>query len=96
MPTLRLDGEQVTDFIQSLREGVEGLHLSIDHIIESGDEAAVWLTLRGRHTGKVFGVEGTGQPLEVHGVNRYRFDGELIAETWQLWDVYGVVGATSA
>ena len=89
-----LGGSQVTDVIQSLRAGVEGLHLSIDHVIESGDEAAVWLTLRGKHTGSVFGVQGKGQPIEVHGVNRYRFDGEQIVETWQLWDVYGVVTAS--
>ena len=67
--------------------GVPDCRTEIDDILGDGDRVAVRYTSRGTHTGELFGVAPTNQPLRTAGIEIYRFDGGRIVECWGVYDM---------
>lgn len=40
----------------------------------------------GTHEGDLFGLAPTSANVEFSAINIYRFEGDKVAEVWQLWD----------
>ena len=59
---------------------------TIEDLIAKGDRVwAVW-TMRGTHTGQLFGIPATGRPIEVLETGIWRLQGGLVAEAWFFGD----------
>jgi len=59
---------------------------TIEDLIAKGDRVwAVW-TMRGTHTGQLFGIPATGRPIEVLETGIWRLQDGLVAEAWFFGD----------
>ncbi|TCO62755.1 ester cyclase [Actinocrispum wychmicini] len=59
---------------------------TVEDIIAKDDRVwAVW-TLRGHHTGTLFGIPATGRSLEVTEMGIWRIQDGLVAEAWFFGD----------
>ncbi len=59
---------------------------TIEDLIAKGDRVwAVW-TMRGTHTGQLFGIPATGRPIEVLETGIWRLREGLVAEAWFFGD----------
>ncbi|MER5917058.1 ester cyclase [Streptomyces sp. NPDC001982] len=64
---------------------------TIEDIIAKDDRVwAVW-TLRGTHTGRLFGIPATHRRLEVLECGVWRIEDGLVAEAWFLGDELGLL-----
>nr|WP_052477697.1 ester cyclase [Kibdelosporangium sp. MJ126-NF4]CEL13360.1 hypothetical protein [Kibdelosporangium sp. MJ126-NF4]CTQ99050.1 hypothetical protein [Kibdelosporangium sp. MJ126-NF4] len=58
----------------------------IDDILAKDDRVwAVW-TIKGHHTGPLYGIQATGRPLEITEVGIWRIENGLIIEAWFFGD----------
>ncbi|TVZ01972.1 hypothetical protein EAS64_31570 [Trebonia kvetii] len=59
---------------------------TIEDLIAKGDRVwAVW-TMRGTHTGQLFGIPATGRPIEVLETGIWRLQDGLVSEAWFFGD----------
>lgn len=59
---------------------------TIEDLIASGDRVwAVW-TMRGTHTGQLFGIPATGKPIEILEAGIWRLADGLVIEAWFFGD----------
>ena len=65
--------------------------LSVENVVASGDDAVVRWRFTGTHRGTIFGVTGSGRPIDVHGMTWLRFRDGKIVEGWDGWNVGGLV-----
>jgi predicted ester cyclase len=76
-----------------------GHQIEITKILAEGDQVAIWVTTRGRHTGEFQGVPATGRSWTNQGVFRLRLlDSKIVEAAW-LFDNLNLlqqVGATVA
>ncbi len=59
---------------------------TVDLTVAADDLVAVRWTMRGTVTGRFMGQEANGKPIDVTGINIYRFDCGKIAEGWSEVD----------
>lgn len=85
--------------IQNFKGAIPDLHIEVEDVVATEDQAVVRWRSTGTHLGEGFGLKPTGQPLDFRGVTWLRFRDGKIAEGWDLWDETGLVqrlsGATS-
>ena len=79
-------------FIRALRQGLPDLQCPVDEVVAEGDRVAGRFSLRGTHSGILFGIPATGKPVEVGVMVIARFDaaGKWI-EDWNSWDQLGML-----
>ena len=59
---------------------------TVEDLIAAGDRVwAVW-TMRGTHTGQLFGIPATGKPIEILEAGIWRLKDGLVAEAWFFGD----------
>jgi predicted ester cyclase len=85
-----LDGLKL--FIRALREGIPDLQCPVEEVVAEGDRVAGRFSMRGTHTGTLFGVPATGRPVGVGVMVIARFDaaGKWV-EDWASWDQLGMM-----
>lgn len=80
----------------STRELFSNLSFTIEDVVAADDEVALRWTMVGTHEGRLFGVEPTGERVELTAIEINRFeDGQLI-ETWTQSDQLGLMGQVGA
>jgi predicted ester cyclase len=62
-----------------------------EDVLVAGDKAAVRSTIRGTHEGELFGIPGTGQPVEFMAIDIHRLEDGQIVETWHVEDFLSVL-----
>ena len=67
------------------------LQLTTEEVIVSGDKAAVRSTIRGTHEGELFGIPGTGQPIEFMAIDIHHLENGQIVATWHIEDFFSVL-----
>ena len=67
------------------------LQLTTEEVIVSGDKAAVRSTIRATHQGELFGIPGTGQPIQFMAIDIHRLEDGQIVETWHIEDFLSVL-----
>jgi predicted ester cyclase len=80
------DGERHAAGIEGAKEHILGvrmtypdLHLTIDQQIAEGEWVATCITMRGTHLGSWLGIQPTGKPVVMTGVNIDRVvDGRIV------------------
>lgn len=65
--------------------------VDIEQLVAEGDRLAVHRTLTGTHEGSFMGIEPTGTSVEIPGIAIYRIEDGLIAEEWQVIDMFGLL-----
>lgn len=80
------------DYAQ-LRKTIEAMHAAfpdmttdILHIVEDADTAAIHWQTQGTHQGDFMDVPATGRSITVTGASFLRFENDLLAEEWVVWD----------
>lgn len=68
------------------RTGFPDIGWSIQRVVADGDWGAVHLDLVGTHLGRWKDLEATGRSLAWEHMIFVRFEGELVAEMWEVFD----------
>lgn len=76
--------------IAHLRGVFADLTVEIEHIVADGDMVAVRSVGRGKHTGQVLGVEGTGREVEFRAADFHQVIDGRIVRTWHLEDYFSI------
>jgi steroid delta-isomerase-like uncharacterized protein len=63
----------------------------IEEMIAEGDKVAIRVTMRGTHTGDLFGIPPTGKSVEVSGTHFLRCANGRVAEHWGTNDDMGLM-----
>jgi len=82
---------QVTGMYRGMFDSIDGIHLDIHDVVESGDKLVARATLTGTHTGELFGVAGTGRPIGQAVITILRFAGGRCVERWSVADTLAVL-----
>ena len=77
------------DFMQLVIKAIPDYKIQIEDIFATEDRLALRFVASGTHNGEFLGYPPTGKKIKVNQINLYRFDGDKIAETWQLMDMAG-------
>ncbi len=81
--------ESFADFLQLVLKALPDYRIQIEDIFAAEDRLAMRFTASGTHQGELLGYAPTGKTVKINQINLYRFDGDKLAETWQLMDVAG-------
>jgi predicted ester cyclase len=92
VPPLRTGGgpEGWKASIAHLRGVFGDLTVDIEHIVADGDMVAVRSVGRGKHTGRLLGVEGTGREVEFRAADFHQVLDGRIVRTWHLEDYFAI------
>src|SRR5438105_8915812 len=76
---------------QQVRSGYSDLDFQIEDMLAEDDRVAVRWSMRGTHTGELFGMPPTGRSVQVRAIVIWRFEGDRVAELWPMVDRLGVL-----
>jgi steroid delta-isomerase-like uncharacterized protein len=79
-------GTEVTDFLGAMLQAMPDFRINVEDAFGVDDRVTARYRFSGTHERTLLGVAGTHQRIEFSGINIYRFEGDLFAEVWQLWD----------
>jgi predicted ester cyclase len=65
-------------------------HSDLEQLVEEGDVVVERFTARGTRRGELMGAPATGEPVELRGINIWRFSGDRIVERWGRLDELGL------
>jgi len=82
--------------MQLVIKAIPDYQIQIEDIFATEDRLAIRFIATGTHRGEFIGYPPTGKKLKVNQINLYRFDGDKIAETWQLMDMVGFLRQINA
>jgi predicted ester cyclase len=72
--------DEIAAYFEDVIPATDGFHLEIVSLAEQGDDVFVRWHLTGTHTGRVFGLEPTGKPLEIDGMDHFTLrDGHVVS-----------------
>jgi steroid delta-isomerase-like uncharacterized protein len=74
-----------------LRSAFPDLTVTVDEIVAEGDRVAIVWTVRGTHRGEFLGIEATGNPVSMSGMDIFRITDGRIAEIWTVGDELGLL-----
>jgi steroid delta-isomerase-like uncharacterized protein len=92
----RPDVKTLADYTQWARDlhgALRDMRIQIDDLIaDGGDGKAVkrW-TATGVNVGSLAGLPPTGKPVSFSGTSAYRIVGGRIAESWYVYDLFGLL-----
>jgi steroid delta-isomerase-like uncharacterized protein len=75
--------------IEYFRNAVPDLFWRVEDQVAEGDKVTTRYTLGGTHQGEFFGIPGSGNRVEVSGINIDRFEGGKLVEEWTSYDLLG-------
>jgi predicted ester cyclase len=82
---------EVAAMYRGMHQALEGIRIDVDDVVESGDRLCARARMSGVHRGELFGVPGTGTPIEQGVITILRFDNGRCVERWSVADVLGVL-----
>ena len=72
--------DEVTGYFEDTFAAVPDMRIEPLAIVEQGDEVFVRWRLTGTHDGPVQGIEGTGKPIELDGIDHFVLrDGKIVS-----------------
>jgi predicted ester cyclase len=89
--TGEISGADLKGEIEYFRQAMPDLTFTVEDQIAEGDDVVTRWKASGTHQGEFFGVAGTGNRIEMSGIQIDRFDesGKMVAE----WPEYDLLGA---
>lgn len=83
-PGMRQGLEGMKQVLLMLNRAFSELRYDIHQVLVHGDTAAIYCTIRGRHTGDFMGVPATDRPIACRQVHIVRFQGGKGIEHWAV------------
>ncbi|MEQ1505602.1 MAG: ester cyclase [Myxococcota bacterium] len=83
-------------FFASLRPALTDLRVEVHDLVAEGDRVATRKTIRGRHTGALFGVPATQEEVAIEVIDLVRLEGGQYVEHWGQTDLPAVLGRLAA
>jgi steroid delta-isomerase-like uncharacterized protein len=77
-------------YMRAVHGALGGFTCHIEEIIAAADHAAARMTFHGRHRGKLFGIEPSGQEIRWSGAAFFKTHDGKIIELWVLGDIEGI------
>ncbi len=74
-----------------VRTAASNFRLTVEDMLAEGDRVVTRWVACGIHTGALFGIPATGQPVRVTGMTVVRIAGGQIVEQWMNWDAFGLL-----
>lgn len=78
--------ENVKDVMTAMHVGFPDLRYKVEDMILDGDRIAVRYHMTGTHKGKFMGIDPTGKPIDIHGVDVMRISNGKVVEHWTYMD----------
>ncbi|AUV83568.1 hypothetical protein C2R22_19560 [Salinigranum rubrum] len=82
-------------YVGRIRDAFEGFELHVEADVAEGDRVALMWVARGRHVGRLFGVDPSNEVVSLRGVETARVveseGGPVVAEAWLSVDDTGLV-----
>ena len=91
LPELPTGSEGTKQLVTVYRNAFPDLHFTIDEQIAEGDKVVTRWTVQGTHKGELAGIPATGKSSTVTGVTVDRIANGKIAETWGIFDQFGMM-----
>ncbi len=79
------------DLIGVYHRAVGDARWDIQAVVNGGDTVVTRWTGRGTHTGDLMGIAPTGKKVSVDGIWMHRVAGGKIIESWNCWDMLGML-----
>src|SRR3974377_1079143 len=77
-------------YMRSVHDALGGFTCQIEEVIAAVDRAAARMTFHGRHRGRFFCIEPSGQEIRWSGAAFFKTRGGKIIELWVLGDIEGI------
>ncbi len=81
---------------RALTSAIPDLKYTVDEVITSGNRLAARWTITGNMTGRLFGIEGHGAAIHVHGSSFATISDGKILTSAILWDAHGLLRQVNA
>jgi len=78
--------DALKETISTYRTGFPGFRITVHDQFGQGDRLATRWSVVGKHDGPLGDLPATGKEIDITAVTIDRFDGNLIAEEWELFD----------
>ncbi len=83
--------EGINEVITTCRAAFEHLNVTIEDMIAEGNKVAVRFTAHGVHKGDFMGLQATGKPITMTGIEVFRIKDGKIAELWGEANLLGLM-----
>jgi steroid delta-isomerase-like uncharacterized protein len=91
LPGLPTGPEGQKQLVTVYRNAFPDVHFTVDEQIAEGDKVVTRWTGRGTHKGELFGIPATGKSSTVTGIAVDRIVNGKIAESWGIFDQFGMM-----
>ena len=91
LPGLPTGPEGAKQLVAVYRNAFPDLRFTIDEQIAEGDKVVTRWSADGTHKGELVGIPATGKTSTVTGITVDRFVSGKIAETWGIFDQFGML-----
>ena len=91
LPGLPNGPEGAKQFVTAYRNAFPDVHFTIDDQIAEGEKVMTRWTAHGTHQGELAGIPATGKTTTVTGIVVNRLVNGKIAESWGLFDQFGMM-----
>jgi ketosteroid isomerase-like protein len=72
--------EEIAAYFEDALAAISDWHMEITSVVEQGDDVFVHWHLTGTHTGPLLGIEPTGKPLSIDGMDHFVLrDGRVVS-----------------
>ena len=78
-------------FVTAYRNAFPDVHFTIDEQLAEGDKVMTRWTGKGTHKGELVGIPATGKSSTVTGIAVDRIVNGKIAESWGIFDQFGMM-----
>ena len=79
------------DVITTCRAAFENLNVTVENMTAEGNKVAARFTARGIHKGAFMGLQPTGKPITMTGIEIFRIENGKIAELWGEANLLGLM-----
>jgi steroid delta-isomerase-like uncharacterized protein len=83
-------------FLRAFRFAFPDLRVTVVDQFSDGDRVATRWKLEGTHDNRLLGIEASHRFVSIEGIRIDRIDRGRIAETWNQWDVLGMLRQVGA
>jgi steroid delta-isomerase-like uncharacterized protein len=83
--------EGIAKFYESIWTAFPDANVTLEHIIEAGDEVVARFVLTGTHQGPLNGIPPTGVAVTLPGITILRFHDGKVVERWSQADFMGLL-----
>ena len=81
----------INDVVTTCRAAFEHLNVTIEDMVAEGDMVAARFTAHGIHKGAFMGLQPTGKPITMTGIEIFRIKDGKIAELWGEANLLGLM-----